>query len=181
MSRIGKKVIPVPKGVEVKFDQGVIHVKGPKGVLKRELHEAVKADLEAGQIVVRQAIEGSQYRRFHGLSRTLVANMVEGVTNGYTKSLLLVGVGYRAAQQGKALNLSLGFSHPIVFEAPEGLELKVDKQTTIVVTGPSKELVGEVAAKIRGLKPPEPYHGKGVRYHDEVIQTKAGKAAGKSK
>jgi large subunit ribosomal protein L6 len=130
---------------------------------------------------VTQALEGAEYRRFHGLTRTIIANMVEGVTKGYSKSLSLVGVGYRAAQQGKGLSLSLGFSHPIQFDAPEGIELKVDKQTTIAVSGASKELVGEVAAKIRDLKPPEPYHGKGVRYSDEVIQTKVGKAAGKAK
>lgn len=181
MSRIGKRPVLIPKGVEIKFEPGKVQVKGPKGTLAKGLHEAVAAKVEGDSVLVSQAMAGDQYKRFHGLSRTMIANMIEGVTKGYTKSLTLVGVGYRAAPQGKGLNLTLGFSHPIQFDPPAGIELKVEKLTTIIVTGSSKELVGEIAAKIRGLKPPEPYHGKGVRYSDEVIQTKVGKAAGKAK
>ncbi len=180
MSRIGKKPIAVPSGVEVKIEGNLVKVKGPKGSLQRELHPTIKAKVDAGQVQVALAEEGNtDASRFHGLSRTLIANMIEGVHKGYERRLTLVGVGYRAAKQGKALNLSLGYSHPIVFEAAPGVDLDVDKNTTVIVKGASKELVGETAAKIRGLRAPEPYHGKGVRYEDEKIVTKVGKSGGK--
>lgn len=179
MSRIGKKPVEIPSGVEVKIDGNLVKVKGPKGNLERTLHEAVTIKQEANQVTVEPINDSNELRKFHGLSRTLVANMVEGVSKGFEKRLKLIGVGYRAAKQGTALNLTLGYSHPIVFEPIKGVSLDVDKQTTIVVTGASKEDVGETAAKIRSLRAPEPYHGKGVRYEDEHIATKVGKAAGK--
>ncbi len=179
MSRIGKKPISVPKGVDIAIDGSIVKVKGPKGQLSRKLHSTVKATVEGGIVNLAPTTEDKSNDRFYGLSRTLVANMLEGVAKGYEKKLTLVGVGYRAAKQGRGLNLSLGYSHPIYFEAVDGVELNVDKNTTIIVTGASKEDVGETAAKIRGLRPPEPYHGKGVRYEDEKIVTKVGKSGGK--
>jgi large subunit ribosomal protein L6 len=179
MSRIGKKPILVPKGVDVIVEGNTVRVKGPKGQLSRKIHDTVKVAVEGGIVNLAPAQEDKSNDKFFGLSRTLVANMLEGVAKGYEKKLTLVGVGYRAAKQGKGLNLSLGYSHPIYFEAVEGVDLNVDKNTTIIVTGASKEDVGETAAKIRGLRPPEPYHGKGVRYEDEKIITKVGKSGGK--
>ncbi len=179
MSRIGKKPIELPKGVEVKLSGRTVTVKGPKGSLSRELHKDVDLKVEANNVVVVPRTEEYELRRFHGLTRSLVANMVTGVNVGFSKRLKLVGVGYRAASQGKGLTLSLGYSHPVNFDPPAGIELKVDAQTIIVVSGADKELVGQVAAKIRSFRAPEPYHGKGVRYEDERIITKVGKAAGK--
>lgn len=180
MSRIGKKPILVPKGTEVKINGQEVRVKGPKGSLVRTLHHAVKVEQETDEIKISLVKpDAAQDQRFHGLSRTLVANMVDGVSTGFSKSLTLIGVGYRAAVTGKDLTLSLGFSHPIVFTPPEGIEIKVEKQTTVIVEGASKEDVGQVAANIRGFRPPEPYHGKGVRYSDEKIATKEGKSGGK--
>lgn len=179
MSRIGKQPIALPKGVTVTITGQKVSVKGPKGTLERELHPTVTAKVEGANLNVIPTTDSYENRRFHGLSRTLVNNMVVGVTDGFTRKLKLVGVGYRAAQQGKGVQLSLGFSHPILFEPPAGIELKVDAQTNLSVTGADKEMVGQVAAKLRGFRPPEPYHGKGVRYEDERIVTKVGKAAGK--
>lgn len=183
MSRIGKKVIPLPKGVQVTFQNGKLAIKGPKGNLERVLHHTmdVKIAADTVTIVPKQGLEVSEVNKFHGLTRTLVANMVFGVTQGFSKSLTMVGVGYRANPQGKNVTISLGYSHPIEFTPPAGIEVKVDKQTTLIVSGPEKELVGQVAAKLRSFRAPEPYHGKGVRYSDEVIVTKVGKAAGKTK
>lgn len=171
--------ITLPKGVEVKIDGSKVAVKGPKGSLTRELHDSVGIELANGVVTVTPKSAENQFRRFHGLTRTLVNNMVLGVSQGFSKNLTLIGVGYRAQSSGKDLTISLGYSHPIEFPAPEGIELKVEKNTTIMVSGANKELVGLTAAKIRSLRPPEPYHGKGVRYENEVIQTKVGKAAGK--
>ncbi|SME88816.1 50S ribosomal protein L6 [Pseudobacteriovorax antillogorgiicola] len=179
MSRIGKRPVAIPSGVEVKIDGNHVKVKGPKGSLERTLHSAVKLVQEGSEITVSPVVDDSESKKFHGLSRTLLANMVEGCSKGFEKRLKLIGVGYRAAKQGNALNFTLGYSHPILFEAVAGIDLNVDKQTTIIVTGASKEDVGETAAKIRALRPPEPYHGKGVRYENEHIATKVGKAAGK--
>lgn len=179
MSRIGKKPIDVPTGVEVKIEGNLVKVKGPKGSLERELHPAVKVVQEGASLQVNPVVDDNDSRKFHGLSRTLLANMVEGVSKGFEKRLKLIGVGYRAAKQGSALNLTLGYSHPILFEPINGIDLNVDKLTTIIVSGASKEDVGETAAKIRALRAPEPYHGKGVRYENEHIATKVGKAAGK--
>ena len=179
MSRIGKKPIELPKGVEVKLSGRTVTVKGPKGSLSRELHKDVDLKVEANNVIVVPKSEDYELRRFHGLTRSLVANMVTGVNAGFSKRLKLVGVGYRAASQGKGLTLSLGYSHPVNFDPPAGIELKVDAQTLIIVSGADKELVGQVAAKIRSFRAQEPYHGKGVRYEDERIITKVGKAAGK--
>lgn len=179
MSRIGKKPIELPKGVTLTVNGRKIEVKGPKGTLSRELHADVNVKVEGQNVVVSPKREDPLLGRFHGLTRTLVSNMVVGVTTGFSKRLKLVGVGYRAAAAGKKVTLSLGYSHPIDFDPPAGIEVKVDGQTILVVGGADKELVGQVAAKIRGFRPPEPYHGKGVRYEDEHIATKVGKAAGK--
>lgn len=177
MSRIGKKPIELPKGVTVTINGQNVDVKGPKGQLHRQIHNQVDVALEGNHVNV--SVKDSMNRKFQGLTRTLVNNMVLGVSQGFSKRLKLVGVGYRAASAGKKVNLSLGFSHPIEYEPPTGVEIKVDQQTVLVVSGADKELVGQVAAKVRGFRPPEPYHGKGVRYEDERIITKVGKAAGK--
>ncbi len=179
MSRIGKNPIEVPKGVEVKINGNNVSIKGPKGSLNRVIHDSMKLEQSGSVLKVVPVIDTLENRRFHGLTRTLVSNMVIGVAEGFTKNLTLVGVGYRAQPKGKGVTFSLGYSHPIEFDPPEGVELKVDKLVNVMVTGPDKQMVGQVAAKIRGFRPPEPYHGKGVRYADEVIQTKVGKAAGK--
>lgn len=179
MSRVGKQPIELPKGVEVKINGAVVTVKGPKGQLEHTVHHATTLTQEGSTLVVTPADDSKANRKFHGLTRALINNMVEGVNNGYTKSLTLVGVGYRAAQKGKDLTLTLGYSHPIEFAAPAGIELKVIKPTELTVTGIDKALVGHTAAVIRGFRKPEPYHGKGVRYTDERIATKVGKAAGK--
>ncbi len=179
MSRIGKQPINLPKGVEIKVSGSTINVKGPKGALSRQFNEHVDVKVEGQVLTVVPKSDAIELRRFHGLTRTLLSNMVTGVTEGFSRRLKLVGVGYRAAPQGKGLTMSLGYSHPVLFDAPAGIELKVEAQTTIVVSGADKEMVGQVSAKIRGFRPPEPYHGKGVRYEDEKIATKVGKAAGK--
>lgn len=180
MSRVGKNPIELPKGVTVTMAGRVISVKGPKGNLNHTLHSTIDLKVEGQNVVLApKSPDDETAPAYHGLSRTLVANMVHGVSTGFSKRLKLVGVGYRAAPAGKGLTMSLGYSHPIVYEAPTGIELKVEGQTTIIVGGADKELVGQVAAKIRGFRAPEPYHGKGVRYEDEVIVTKVGKAAGK--
>lgn len=179
MSRIGKRPIEVPAGVQVKLDGLRVSVKGPKGSLERVLHPTVKVTQDGSNLNVAAATGLEEDRRFHGLTRTILANMVTGVTSGYSKTLTLVGVGYRAQPTGKGITMTVGYSHPIEFQPPEGITITVDKQTTIVISGASKEIVGEVAAKLRDYKTPEPYHGKGIRYVDEVIVTKVGKAAGK--
>jgi large subunit ribosomal protein L6 len=179
MSRIGKKPITLPKGVEVKVEGDTVKVKGPKGQLSHKIHDTMAVNVEAGAVKVVPKSPRNDISQFHGLTRTLVANMVQGCAEGFTKTLSLVGVGYRAAAKGKGVTLNLGHSHSIDFDAPAGIEIKVDKQTSIIVSGADKELVGRVSATLRGLRAPEPYHGKGVRYADEVIATKVGKAAGK--
>lgn len=179
MSRIGKRPITIPAGVEVKVEGSLVKVKGPKGQLEKRLPAQINVNIDGPTITVTREVERNDLKKYWGLSRTLIANMIEGVSTGYTKTLSLIGVGYRAAKEGKNINFTLGYSHPIVFEPLAGIELDVEKQTTVKVSGASKEDVGEVAAKIRALRPPEPYHGKGVRYADEVIITKVGKASGK--
>jgi large subunit ribosomal protein L6 len=179
MSRIGKKPITVPSGVEIKIEGDVVKVKGPKGNLEQRIHSTMMVTAEKGVITVSPKANDKNASQFQGLTRTLINNMVVGVTTGYKKTLQLVGVGYRAAKSGQGLDLSLGFSHPVKFDPPKGVQLEVDKQTVITVAGASKEDVGETAAKIRAIRPPEPYHGKGVRYIEEKIITKVGKAAGK--
>jgi len=179
MSRIGKAPIQLAKGVEVTVSGQMIKVKGPKGTVERQIHDTISVAVENGAVKVTPKSAIKENRRFHGLTRTLISNMVHGVSQGFSKSLTLIGTGYRAAQNGKAITLNVGYSHPVEFAPPPGIELKVDKQTTLIISGPEKEVVGQVAATLRGVRPPEPYHGKGIRYSDEVIQTKVGKAAGK--
>ena len=179
MSRIGRAIIPVPSGVEVKFNNGKVNVKGPKGNLERNVHPTVDVKVEAGKVTIVPKNESRDVRKYHGLERNLINNMVIGVSEGFQKSLTLNGVGYRAAAKGKGITLTLGYSHPVEYDPLPGVELKVDKQTTIIVSGPNKADVGQVAAVLRGFRPPEPYHGKGVRYTDERIETKVGKASSK--
>ena len=179
MSRIGKRPIPVPSGVTVTLDGNTVTVKGPRGTLSRALPEEMQVTQENGEIMVARPSDEPRHRALHGLSRTLVANMVEGVTKGFQKQLDIVGVGYRAETKPYGLFLALGYSHPIEYKAPEGIKLTAQNPTTVIVDGSSKEVVGQVAAEIRSLRPPEPYKGKGIKYAGEQIRRKAGKAGGK--
>ena len=179
MSRIGKRPIPVPSGVTVTLDGNTVTVKGPRGTLSRTLPADIAVTQENGEITVARPSDEPRHRALHGLSRTLVANMVEGVTKGFQKQLDIVGVGYRAETKPYGLFLALGYSHPIEYKAPEGIKLTAQNPTTVIVDGSSKEVVGQVAAEIRGLRPPEPYKGKGIKYAGEQIRRKAGKAGGK--
>jgi large subunit ribosomal protein L6 len=180
MSRIGKAPIAVPNGVTVTLkDDNVISVKGPRGELTRSLPAAMTIAQENGQITVTRPSDEDQHKALHGLTRTLIANMVEGVTKGFTKNLELVGVGYKAEVRPYGLQLALGYSHPIEYRAPQGIKLTAPAPTQIHVEGANKEVVGQVAAEIRSLRPPEPYKGKGVKYVGELIRRKAGKAGGK--
>jgi large subunit ribosomal protein L6 len=181
MSRIGKKPIPIPSGVTVTIQDNEVSVKGPKGELKQKLRPEVSVKQEGGQIIVFPLSEDRQARSLHGLSRTLVANMVTGVTDGFVRNLEIVGVGYRAAMEGRKLVMQLGYSHPVEVEPPAGLEIAVTGTTKIAVSGSNKQAVGDLAAFIRSRRPPEVYKGKGVKYANEVIRRKAGKAAGKKK
>ncbi len=176
MSRIGNSPVPIPAGVELKIDGSRVTVKGPKGTLERTFPEPVSIALEDGTAVVSRRDEERDSKALHGLSRALLHNMVVGVNEGFRKELSLVGVGYRAALKGRGLELQLGFSHPVEVPAPDGIDFEVPEVTRIIVSGIDKELVGQVAADIRTLRPPEPYKGKGVRYVDEYVRRKAGKA-----
>jgi large subunit ribosomal protein L6 len=179
MSRIGRRPIAVPAGVDVTLDGNTVRVKGPRGELVRTLHSDVIVRREADELLVERPSDEPRHRSLHGLSRTLVANMVEGVTTGFTRILEIVGVGYRAETKPFGLTLQLGYSHPIEYKAPEGITLRAVSPTVVEVSGTNKEVVGQVAAEIRSLRPPEPYKGKGVKYQGEVIRRKAGKAGGK--
>ncbi|HEX7941637.1 MAG TPA: 50S ribosomal protein L6 [Gemmatimonadaceae bacterium] len=180
MSRIGKAPVAVPNGVTVTLKDGnVISVKGPKGELTRSLPSAMTVKQENGTVTVTRPSDEDQHKALHGLTRTLIANMVEGVTKGFSKNLELVGVGYKAEVRPYGLQLALGYSHPIEYRAPQGIKLTAPVPTQIVVEGANKEVVGQVAAEIRSLRPPEPYKGKGVKYAGEQIRRKAGKAGGK--
>ena len=179
MSRIGKMPVAVPPGVTVEIEAGnFVTVKGPKGTLERKLVNDMKIEQDAGQLTVERPSELKRHKALHGLTRTLLANMVEGVTNGYTKVLEIQGVGYRAAKEGKNLNLSLGYSHPVLMVDPEGVTSAVEGNK-ITITGIDKEKVGQYAADIRSKRPPEPYKGKGIRYQNEYVRRKAGKAGKK--
>jgi large subunit ribosomal protein L6 len=176
MSRIGRLPIAVPSGVDVTIDGRRLTVKGPKGTLSRELHPDISVTQEDGTIVVTRPTEQKTHKQLHGLTRTLVNNMVIGVTDGYRKGLEITGVGYRAALSGKKLTLNLGYSHPIEIDPPEGISFEVENPTRLAVVGIDKELVGQIAATVRATRKPEPYKGKGVRYAGEYIRRKAGKA-----
>mgnify|MGYP000433489126 FL=1 len=175
MSRIGNKPIAVPAGVEVKIDGQKITVKGPKGTLEREIHKNISVEMENNTIKVTRPNNEALNRSLHGLTRTLISNMIEGVEKEYTRELQINGVGYRAQKQGNNLNLTLGYSHPVIFEAPEGITFDVPNPNTIIVKGIDKELVGQTAANIRTKRPPEVYRGKGIKYAEEVIRRKEGK------
>ncbi|BAI81212.1 50S ribosomal protein L6 [Deferribacter desulfuricans SSM1] len=177
MSRIGKKPINIPNGVKVTLENNKIIVEGPKGKLERELHPNISVEVTDNEILVKRHDDSKTSRSFHGLYRSLINNMVEGVSKGFEKRLEIVGVGYRAALKGKSLDLSLGFSHPVVIDPPEGIEFVVENPQKIVVKGIDKQLVGQVAANIRKIRKPEPYKGKGIRYEGEYILRKAGKSA----
>lgn len=182
MSRIGRSPITVPAGVTVNIgDDNVVAVKGPKGELTRQLHKDMIIELEGNVINVKRPTDNKQHRSLHGLTRTLVSNMVVGVSQGFSKTLEIAGVGYRAAKAGQKLALTLGFSHPLEVEPPQGITIDVPAPNRIVVSGIDKEAVGELAAKIRGYREPEPYKGKGIKYEGEVIRRKVGKAGGKGK
>ena len=177
MSRIGKKPIPIPTGVTVTIEPEVVRVAGPKGDLSERKARAIEVREEDGQVVVTRPTDRAEHRALHGLTRSLVANMVEGVTNGFTKTLEIQGVGYRAQLKGRDLELALGYSHPVAIKAPEGIEFEVPQPTRVIVKGISKQQVGEIAAIIRKQRPPEPYKGKGIRYQGEVVLRKVGKRA----
>jgi large subunit ribosomal protein L6 len=179
MSRIGRKAIPVPKNVTATVDGQTVKVKGPKGELERRVHPSMAVALDDGNLVVQRPSDEAGHRALHGLTRTLVANMVDGVTKGYSKQLEIVGVGYKAEARAYGLQLALGFSHPIEYRAPKGIKLTAPQPTQIVIEGADKELVGQVAAELRSLRPPEPYKGKGIKYQGEQIRRKAGKAGAK--
>ncbi|MCA1783965.1 MAG: 50S ribosomal protein L6 [Intrasporangiaceae bacterium] len=180
MSRIGKLPIPVPDGVEVSIDGLAVTVKGPRGELSRVMPEGVAMSFDDdGSVVVDRTGDSRTERSRHGLVRSLIFNMVTGVNDGYTKALELVGVGYRAAPKGSNLELQVGFSHPVLIEAPDGISFEVPQVTRVVVSGIDKVLVGQVAANIRKVRPPEPYKGKGIKYEGEIVRRKAGKAAGR--
>ncbi len=177
MSRIGKMPVAIPAGVEVTVDGQTVTVKGSKGELSRTFNEMMSIKVEDGQVIVERPDDSREAKSFHGLTRTLIANMIEGVDKGFSKKLQLVGVGYRAALKGSDLEIQLGFSHPVLVKCPENISFEVPTQTEIVVNGISKEQVGQVAANIRKWRKPEPYKGKGIRYEGEYVRRKLGKAA----
>ncbi len=179
MSRIGKKPIEIPKGVTITKNGSSVKVKGPKGELERKVHPNISIEIKDNELIVTRPDDTKENKALHGLTRALIQNMVDGVLNVFTKTLDIVGVGYRAELKGKNLLLNIGFSHPIYFVPPEDIVLQTPAQTQIVISGIDKQLVGMVAAKIRSIRKPEPYKGKGIKYSDEQIQRKAGKTAGK--
>ncbi|MDI6894016.1 MAG: 50S ribosomal protein L6 [Bacillota bacterium] len=179
MSRVGRKPVPIPAGVEVTLEGPLVRVKGPKGTLEREFHPDMRISLGDRSLKVERPSDEPFHRALHGLTRVLLANMVTGVTQGFEKSLQLEGVGYRAARSGKKLVLTVGYSHPVEMEPPAGIEFDVPAPNRVVVRGADKELVGQVAARVREVRPPEPYKGKGIMYAGERIRRKAGKAGKK--
>jgi large subunit ribosomal protein L6 len=180
MSRIGRKPIPVPQGVKVAVDSGagVVRVEGPKGKLSHTLPSGISVKAEAAVVTVDRSSDNRNVRALHGLSRSLIANMVHGVKDGFERKLEIVGIGYRCQLQGKNLQLALGYSHPVIFPLPEGIQAEVEKQVSITLRGADKALLGQTAALLRGLRKPDPYKGKGIKYADEYIRRKVGKKAG---
>lgn len=179
MSRIGRKPIPVPGGVTVTIDGANVKVKGPKGELQWQFRPEIAVEQEDGQLLVKRPSDSKEHRALHGLTRALIANMVEGVTNGYRRTLEIVGVGYRAEKKGSTLVLTVGYSHQVEYPEPAGIALSTASPTVVVVEGIDKAKVGQVAAEIRAVRPPEPYKGKGIRYQGEQVRRKAGKAGAK--
>ena len=179
MSRIGKKPVAVPKGVSVAVNGQQVSVKGPKGELKRTFHPEIQIALSGEQVTVARPSDEARHKALHGLTRTLIQNMVDGVARGYTRVLEIQGVGYKAEAKPTGLQLALGFSHPVHYPAPAGIKFTVDNNTVVRIEGPDKELVGQVAAEIRSLRKPEPYKGKGVRFQGETVRRKAGKTGAK--
>ncbi len=179
MSRIGKKPITIPKGVTVKVTDGAVEVQGPKGKMRQAYPSGINFELADGLLLAKRSTESPDLAKFHGLARTLIANAVQGVTEGFKKELDIVGVGYRAEVKGKQVIFALGYSHAVVFDVPTGIDIVIDKQTHITVTGVDRQLVGQVAANIRRLRKPDPYKQKGVRYTGEVLKKKAGKTGAK--
>jgi large subunit ribosomal protein L6 len=177
MSRIGKKPIPVPTGVTVTIEPEVVRVAGPRGDLFERKNRSIEVKQEGDELLVTRPTDRAEHRSLHGLTRSLVANMVEGVTSGFTKTLEIQGVGYRAQLKGRDLELALGYSHPVPIKAPEGIEFEVPQPTRVIIKGNSKQQVGEIAAIIRKQRPPEPYKGKGIRYEGEYVARKVGKRA----
>jgi large subunit ribosomal protein L6 len=179
MSRIGKKIIPIPKGVKIDVKPGSVEVQGPKGKLLQRLPPGIGFEVSGDQLTAKTLREDPELGKFHGLARSLVANAVKGVTDGFRKDLDIVGVGYRAEVKGKQVVFALGYSHPVVFDIPNGIEIAIDKQTHVTVTGIDRQLVGQVAADIHAMRKPDPYKQKGVRYTGEVLKKKAGKTGAK--
>jgi large subunit ribosomal protein L6 len=179
MSRIGKKPVAVPKGVTVTLSGNSVSVKGPKGELARTFHPEMSLVMEGDNVTVSRPSDETRHKALHGLSRTLLANMVEGVTKGYNKTLEIQGVGYKAETKPFGLQLSLGFSHPVQYKAPAGIKFAVENNTVVKIEGADKEMVGQVAAELRNMRPPEPYKGKGIRYQGEQVRRKAGKTGAK--
>jgi large subunit ribosomal protein L6 len=179
MSRIGKKPVTVPKGVNLDLQGSTVAVKGPKGELRRTLHPEMKLTLDNGSLSVERPSDDKRHKALHGLTRTLVQNMVEGVSKGFTKTLEIQGVGYKAEAKPYGVNLIVGYSHPVKYEAPQGIKISVENNTVVKVEGADKEVVGQVAAELRSVRPPEPYKGKGIRYQGEQVRRKAGKTGAK--
>ncbi len=179
MSRIGRKPIAIPAGVEVKMADGIVTVKGPKGTLTQKIHENMIVDIQPGVVTVSRPNDEKLNRSLHGMSRTLIANMVEGVSNGFKKQLEVIGVGYKVQKEGKNLVMNLGYSHQVIMPEIDGITIEVPNANTIVINGCDKQKVGQFASEVRGKRPPEPYHGKGVRYTGEVVRKKEGKTGKK--
>jgi large subunit ribosomal protein L6 len=179
MSRIGKKPVVIPKGVTAQVEGNTVAIKGPRGELRRSLHPEMKVALANDQVTVARPSDEKRHRALHGLTRTLVQNMVEGVSKGFSKTLEIQGVGYKAEAKPYGVNLIVGYSHPVKYEAPKGIKISVDNNVVVKIEGPDKELVGQVAAELRAVRPPEPYKGKGIRYQGEQVRRKAGKTGAK--
>jgi large subunit ribosomal protein L6 len=179
MSRIGKKPVTLPKGVAVEIQGNTVAVKGPRGELRRTLHSEMQVAMADGQVTVARPSEEKRHKALHGLTRTLVQNMVEGVSKGFSKTLEIQGVGYKAEAKPYGVNLIVGYSHPVKYEAPKGIKISVENNTVVKIEGADKEAVGQVAAELRSVRPPEPYKGKGIRYQGEQVRRKAGKTGAK--
>jgi len=178
MSRIGKKPITIPDGVKILIDEGAVRAEGPKGKLMQPMPPGMTASIENKEVLIKRGDDSRTARAIHGLTRSLVANMVTGVKSGFERKLEIVGIGYRAQMQGKSIQLALGYSHPVIFPLPDGITAEIEKQVSLTLRGADKALLGETAAKLRSLRKPDPYKGKGIKYADEVIRRKVGKKAG---